>query len=91
MMRDSFNRRLWVGCSVAAVAGILAGCGSAPMVYPTAPPAPVARPVVVPAPIPSGPGGSLTQPRSRWVPVAWSELPGFGQDNLFEAWNAWLK
>jgi membrane-bound lytic murein transglycosylase A len=25
------------------------------------------------------------------VPVAWSELPGFGQDNLFEAWNAWLK
>ena len=91
MMRDSFNRRLWVGCSVAAVAGILAGCGSAPMVYPTAPPAPVARHVVVPAPIPSGPGGSLTQPRSRWVPVAWSELPGFGQDNLFEAWNAWLK
>lgn len=91
MMRDSFNRRLWVGCSVAAVAGILAGCGSAPMVYPTAPPAPVARPAVVPAPVPSGPGGSLTQPRSRWVPVAWSELPGFGQDNLFEAWNAWLK
>lgn len=91
MMRDSFNRRLWVGCSVAAVAGILAGCGSAPMVYPTAPPAPVVRPAVVPAPVPSGPGGSLTQPRSRWVPVAWSELPGFGQDNLFEAWNAWLK
>jgi len=33
----------------------------------------------------------LSQPRSRWVPVAWSELPGFGQDNLFEAWNAWIK
>lgn len=33
----------------------------------------------------------LSQPRSRWVPVGWSELPGFGQDNLFEAWNAWIK
>jgi membrane-bound lytic murein transglycosylase A len=33
----------------------------------------------------------LSQPRSRWVPVPWSELPGFGQDNLFEAWNAWIK
>lgn len=35
--------------------------------------------------------GVLPQPRSRWVPVAWSELPGFGQDNLSEAWNAWIK
>jgi membrane-bound lytic murein transglycosylase A len=23
--------------------------------------------------------------------VAWSELPGFTDDNLFEAWNAWIK
>jgi membrane-bound lytic murein transglycosylase A len=23
--------------------------------------------------------------------VAWSELPGFEEDNLFEAWNAWIK
>ena len=30
-------------------------------------------------------------PKSRWVPVAWSELPGFADDNLYEAWNAWLK
>jgi membrane-bound lytic murein transglycosylase A len=33
----------------------------------------------------------IQKPKSRWVPVAWSDLPGFGDDNLFEAWNAWLK
>jgi len=31
------------------------------------------------------------QGKSRWVPVRWSELPGFEGDSLFEAWNAWLK
>lgn len=31
------------------------------------------------------------QGRSRWVPVAWSELPGFDRDALDEAWNAWLR
>jgi membrane-bound lytic murein transglycosylase A len=29
--------------------------------------------------------------KSRWVPVPWSDLPGFDKDNLFEAWNAWIK
>ncbi len=51
----------------------------------------VSKPVAASAPTPSGTAGILSQPRSRWVPVAWSELPGFGQDNLFEAWNAWIK
>ena len=23
--------------------------------------------------------------------MAWNELPGFEEDNLFEAWNAWIK
>jgi membrane-bound lytic murein transglycosylase A len=35
--------------------------------------------------------GVIQKPKSRWVPVAWSDLPGFGEDSLFEAWNAWLK
>ncbi len=44
----------------------------------------------------SGPGDAafpalMQQTKSRWTPVAWSELPGFGQDPLFEAWNAWLR
>ena len=34
---------------------------------------------------------SMAQGKSRWVPVRWSELPGFESDSLFEAWNAWLK
>ena len=29
--------------------------------------------------------------KSRWVPVPWTDLPGFENDRLFEAWNAWLK
>ena len=33
----------------------------------------------------------ITQAKSRWVPVRWSDLPGFADDKLFEAWNAWLK
>ena len=33
----------------------------------------------------------LLQGRSRWTPVRWAELPGFADDALNEAWNAWLK
>jgi membrane-bound lytic murein transglycosylase A len=33
----------------------------------------------------------ITQAKSRWIPVRWAELPGFEDDRLFEAWNAWLK
>ena len=36
-------------------------------------------------------GPALQRPRSRWVPVRWSELPGFEQDAMHEAWNAWVK
>lgn len=43
-------------------------------------------------------GGAFPSPpaapvagRGRWVPADWSELPGFADDNLFEAWNAWTK
>jgi membrane-bound lytic murein transglycosylase A len=38
-----------------------------------------------------GAPGGVPQGRSRWVPAAWSELPGLADDALFEAWNAWLK
>lgn len=34
---------------------------------------------------------AISQAKSRWVPVRWAELPGFEDDKLFEAWNAWLK
>jgi membrane-bound lytic murein transglycosylase A len=29
--------------------------------------------------------------KSRWVPVRWTDLPGWGQDRLHEAWNAWVR
>ncbi len=31
------------------------------------------------------------QGKSRWIAVPWTQLPGFGQDALHEAWNAWLR
>ena len=34
---------------------------------------------------------ALLQQKSRWVPVRWTELPGFQNDPLHEAWNAWVK
>lgn len=33
----------------------------------------------------------IRQEHSQWIPVPWSSLPGFDQDRLHEAWNAWLK
>jgi membrane-bound lytic murein transglycosylase A len=73
-----------------AIVGMLAGCASVPL-----PPADeVTRPAA------SGPAGALDQAplppplvqgKSRWQPVRWAELPGFTEDALHEAWNAWLK
>lgn len=33
----------------------------------------------------------MAQGSSRWVPVDWADLPGWNDDRLFEAWNAWIK
>ena len=43
------------------------------------------------APLAQPLGPSIVQGRSRWVPVSWSELPGFDADSPDEAWNAWLR
>ena len=57
------------------------------------PAAPAAQaPVSVPLEAPAPATTSAWQPtKSRWVPVPWSDLPGFDKDTLFEAWNAWIK
>ena len=74
---------LWWLCGPAIVVATLAGCSFKPRT-PTVPDVPGA---VEPPPL--GPlGGSLAHPKSRWVPVAWSELPGFGADPLHEGWVA---
>ena len=77
------------------IVGMLAACGSAPRQVPVNSPA--AEPVAVPLPQGGWPDdsgalpGPILQAKSRWTPVRWAELPGWGEDPLHEAWNAWLK
>ena len=69
----------------ALIVGSLAACAVDPYTYPQ--PAPV-----VTAPADDGPlPPALQRGKSRWTPVRWSELPGWGQDSLHEVWNAWVR
>ncbi|MDH3210071.1 MAG: MltA domain-containing protein [Burkholderiaceae bacterium] len=68
---------------VLVIVGMLAGCASRPKPVP----APITPPAAVVAPARS----DLTAVHSRWVPVEWSELPGWGQDRLSELWPALLR
>ena len=79
--------------ATALIVGTLAACSTPPAPGPT-------RPAPLPTPSPGGvtlPGDTgplpppIAQPKSRWVPVRWAELPGFTEDALHEAWNAWIK
>ena len=101
--RASSNKMDMVGfrviattAAIIAIAFGLAACSVAP----------VSVPLSAPVAVPSGPepGGTvrrdgdtaplppaMVQGKSRWTPVRWVELPGFEEDQLFEAWNAWLK
>lgn len=38
-------------------------------------------------PLPS----SIVRSKSTWVPVRWSDIPGWGTDGLHQAWNAWIR
>jgi len=71
---------------------MLAGCASVPL--PADDPAPVPGAVTSPAPATSPPGllpPPILQGKSRWQAVPWSDLPGFEEDALHDAWNAWVK
>jgi membrane-bound lytic murein transglycosylase A len=79
---------------------MLAGCAWGPgPPHPAPPPragappqAPAASSPAVPVAVDTAPlPPPLLQGRSRWLAVRWSELPGFADDALHEAWNAWLK
>ena len=70
---------------------MLAGCGSVSLQEPP-PSASPASPPVAGLPADTGPlPPPLLQARSRWQPVRWGELPGLAEDNLYEAWNAWVR
>ncbi|MDM0115304.1 MltA domain-containing protein [Variovorax sp. J22R133] len=76
------NGLLWWSGLVMLAA--LAGCATSPrpIDVPVAQPPVDARPALPPL------TGSLTHPKSRWVPVTWGELPGFSDDPLHEGWAA---
>ncbi|MHB1248561.1 MAG: murein transglycosylase A [Polaromonas sp.] len=78
---------------IIATASLLASCASPPP-EPSSSPLPPTAASTAPGDR-TGDGGILPAPRmqgrSRWVPVRWAELPGFEDDRLYEAWNAWIK
>jgi len=73
-----------LGCVVAA---LLASCASTPK------PAVKEATTVSPEAASSNTSlpATLLKSKSRWVMAAWSELPGVDNDNLNEAWVAWLQ
>lgn len=74
--------------TLVAIVGSLLSCG---VMTPPASRAPTPEAPSTTAPQAEGPAPAVrVQAKSRWVPVAWSELPGWSQDNLQEAWAAWL-
>ncbi len=86
--------------TMALIVGTLVACGSVALQSPPiaqtpptaqAPTAPTVSgtPAVDDEVAPSRP--AITQAKSRWVAVRWADLPGFADDPLHEAWNAWLK
>ncbi|MFI0546142.1 MAG: murein transglycosylase A [Brachymonas sp.] len=63
------------------IAALLTGCSSAPP---------------APAPTPTPPSaGAMSYPAlngsSRWIATDWADLPGWSQDELGQAWSAWVQ
>ena len=76
-----------VGLAACSVAPVYAPPSSTVVVPSVAEPGGAIRRDGDPAPLPP----ALVQGKSRWIPARWADLPGFEEDKLFEAWNAWLK
>ncbi|MEO6407329.1 MAG: MltA domain-containing protein [Burkholderiaceae bacterium] len=79
----------------AAILGMLAACSSVSL---TDPEPSRARPPAASIPAPdraeslsAAPGAPLQRGRSRWVPVRWTDLPGWSADRSAELWPALLR
>ena len=84
-----FQTFIRVGAS-GVIVGSLVSCAVSPVQSP--PPGTLPGPPVVTAPVDTGAlPPAIQRAKSRWTPVSWSELPGWGHDSLFEAWNAWVR
>jgi membrane-bound lytic murein transglycosylase A len=70
-----------VRASVAAILGITVGCA--------VPAPPVTTPIALATPTVQPPG-PIVRARARWIPAAWSELPGWSDDRTRELWPALL-
>lgn len=68
----------------ALILGVLAGCSSPPVREPA--------PESTAPQVEAAPTGEVVQRgRARWVPVRWSELPGWDADRTAELWPALLR
>lgn len=88
--------RLFLGRPMAAgLLALLGACSSVPLMAPGTSGKPTSAPTSssseATSSAASATGPVLLQRNSRWVPVPWTDLPGFDQDTLYEAWNAWIK
>ena len=87
------SRRL-LSALASGLLGLLGACAVAPPLPPAAGPAtaPGAQPgptdTAAPPPGDDTAGPPLLRARARWVPVAWSALPGWGADRASELWPA---
>ena len=86
-VRRSVRHALWAGAILGWLLGWLAACSSPPLQAPPPPPAAAASPAAE-APLAGTP---VARPHARWVPVRWSELPGWEQDRSAELWPALLR
>lgn len=73
---------------VAAILGIAAGCAM-PAPPSTAPAGVITPTAAAAAAAPRAPA-PIVRARARWVPAAWSDLPGWGDDRARELWPALL-
>ena len=83
--------RLLFAVVTGLIVGVLAACGSVPLADTKSDIPRAVEPAVVRPGDAAVVQGIILQGKSRWVPVPWADLPGFGTDALHEAWNAWLK
>jgi membrane-bound lytic murein transglycosylase A len=80
--------------SAALAAAVLGACSTEPVEPPIEN---TSRAAVEPAPAASGPaansapGGTLLRGRARWIPVRFTDLPGWDTDHLAELWPALLR
>jgi len=90
LMQLSPHLPSWRITPIIVMTALLASCARTPLppvVYPQDKEATVSARPDDAGPLPA----HRLQGKSRWVPVRWAELPGFEDDTLFEAWNAWIK